>query len=57
MSIIDSMITDMMFESQETAQQILDTKMPGYTIELLESGAAIILNPEGEIIATIETSK
>jgi len=51
---INTIITELLFESPETAQQILNTKMPGYTIEILESGDTIIVNSHDEIVATIK---
>ena len=50
---INTIITELLFESPETAQHILNAKMPGYTVEILESGDTIIVNSEDVIVATI----
>ncbi len=51
---INTIITELLFESPAMAQEILNAKMPGYTVEMLESGDTIIVNSHDEIVATIK---
>lgn len=47
-------LTDLLFETQGSAQQILDANDPGYTVTVDDQNVASVFDPRGHLVAIID---